>query len=108
MIMSTRTGLIVTVYKPADGMDCTNGGETARFQKFVATGKGIEGPFEPSAEMPEMKILPRLGGLGGYRAVPASIPEGKWTMFGGNFIYTSDSRFPSRYPIPVHDRVEFA
>ena len=27
-------------------------------------------------------------------------------MFGGNFIHTSDSRFPSNYPIPVHDRFE--
>ena len=27
-------------------------------------------------------------------------------MFGGNFVYTSDSRFPGRYPIPVHDRYE--
>jgi hypothetical protein len=27
-------------------------------------------------------------------------------MFGGTFIYSSDSRFPSKYPIPLHDRVE--
>jgi hypothetical protein len=27
-------------------------------------------------------------------------------MFGGNFIHTSDSRFPSSAPIAVHDRVE--
>ena len=27
-------------------------------------------------------------------------------MFGGNFIYSCDSRFPSDYPIPVHDRYE--
>lgn len=27
-------------------------------------------------------------------------------MFGGNFIYCSDSRFPNKYPIPVHDRFE--
>ena len=35
--------------------------------------------------------------------------EGKWVMFGGAFVYTSDSRFTrevSRQPIPVHDRVE--
>lgn len=40
-------------------------------------------------------------------AVPKSVLDTKeWSMFGGNFIYTSDSRFPSQYPIPVHDRVE--
>lgn len=27
-------------------------------------------------------------------------------MFGGNFIYTSDGRFPETYPIPLHDRSE--
>ena len=24
--------------------------------------------------------------------------------FGGSFIHSSDSRFPTKYPIPVHDR----
>ena len=27
-------------------------------------------------------------------------------MFGGNFVTTSDSRFPTSAPIPVHDRFE--
>jgi hypothetical protein len=41
------------------------------------------------------------------RVVPKSLLDsGKWTMFGGNFVYTSDSRFPSNSPIAVHDRVE--
>lgn len=32
----------------------------------------------------------------------------KWSMFGGCFAYSSDSRFQdySEYPIPIHDRVE--
>lgn len=41
------------------------------------------------------------------RAVPKSILDsGVSSMFGGNFIYTSDSRFPSDQPIKVFDRVE--
>jgi len=41
------------------------------------------------------------------RAVPVSVLKSKnWYMFGGNYISTSDSRFPARYPIPVFDRVE--
>lgn len=41
------------------------------------------------------------------RAIPKSILDsGVRSMFGGNFIYTSDSRFPSDHPIKVHDRVE--
>jgi len=33
----------------------------------------------------------------------------KWTMMGGNFGYTSDSRFRanvSTAPMPIHDRIE--
>lgn len=40
--------------------------------------------------------------------VPVCV-KGKWTMNGGNFVYTSDSRFGRKYghqPIAVHDRVE--
>lgn len=48
-----------------------------------------------------------VGGKKYLYAVPKSVLDAKeWSMFGGNFIYTSDSRFPSQYPIPVHDRVE--
>jgi len=40
-------------------------------------------------------------------AVPAAIAKsGRHSMAGGNWIYTSDSRFPSDAPISVHDRVE--
>lgn len=27
-------------------------------------------------------------------------------MFGGNFVYSSDSRFPFDYPLGIHDRFE--
>ena len=30
----------------------------------------------------------------------------KWTMFGGTFVHTSDSRFPYAHPIKLHDRYE--
>jgi hypothetical protein len=39
---------------------------------------------------------------------PNIIPEGKHSMFGGNYLISSDSRFRSvsNYPVPCHDRVE--
>jgi len=41
-------------------------------------------------------------------AVPYTIKKsGKHSMMGGNFLYTSDSRFPSEAPIAIHDRVEY-
>ena len=49
----------------------------------------------------------KLFGEDAWYAVPAGIyKSNKHSMFGGNFIHTSDSRFPGRAPIPVHDRVE--
>ena len=40
-------------------------------------------------------------------AVPYSIYKtGRHSMMGGNFLYTSDSRFPSEAPIAIHDRIE--
>ena len=39
-------------------------------------------------------------------AVPVELADRGCAMFGGTFIYTSDSRFPLRHPIPLHDRVE--
>jgi hypothetical protein len=40
--------------------------------------------------------------------VPLSEADTGRTMNGGNFVYTSDSRFSalSKYPLPVHDRIE--
>jgi hypothetical protein len=46
-------------------------------------------------------------GKHGMIAVPYTIyKSGRHSMFGGNFLYTSDSRFPSDAPIAIHDRIE--
>lgn len=106
----TRKGLFVHVLRSASLGDCTNGGVTARFDRFVLTGEGVEGPFAPTADAPELRLVRRPGvGRGGatyLHAVPNDGREGAVRMFGGNYITTSDSRFPSDYPIPVHDRYE--
>ena len=40
------------------------------------------------------------------RAIPVEhILSGAWTMFGGNFLYSGDSRF-FEHPIKIHDRIE--
>lgn len=43
-----------------------------------------------------------------YYAVPSNLDKEKWSMFGGRFVYSSDSRFSQicGYPIGIHDRVE--
>ena len=56
----------------------------------------------------ELVLVEReLFGKPAWYAKPAGLLKSNThSMFGGNFIYTSDSRFPSRAPIQVHDRVE--
>lgn len=62
--------------------------------------------FLPCDGVPVLKVENFHGRL---RAVPCFDDGTKrpgWFMFSGNFVYTSDSRFPNDYPIPVHDRQE--
>lgn len=98
-------GLLVNVYR--DKHDCTNEGISSRHDRMVLTGDGIPEIFEPSEREPEIRLVYRPN-INYYHAEPT---EGKrphcagW-FFGGNFIHTSDSRFPNRYPIPIHDRQE--
>ena len=52
-------------------------------------------------------IVRTIGDTTANYVVPASIAKGnKMPMFGGNFVYSSDSRFPSDAPIKIHDRIE--
>jgi hypothetical protein len=99
-------GLLVFVYRSNDG-DCTNGGVTSRFDKFILVGKGVDPVFGSSEETPILYLVRRKR-FEDMIAVPI-LPKNEdgWTgMFGGNFIYTSDGRFPSGQPIKVHDRFE--
>jgi hypothetical protein len=106
-------GLHVHVHVLRDSLgDHTNGGITSKHDSFTLTGQGVDGPFEPNDRAPELVlVLRQLGGRYGtyLHAEPAVQPTGMCgPMFGGNFIFSSDSRFPNSYPIPVHDRFETA
>lgn len=106
-------GLRVSVYKHGK-YDCTLNGVSSRHDTLTlvgrhpVTGEEIRGPFDPSDEAPAVKLqVKMIGGEAYVSAVPVTPPDGKsWAMFGGNFIYTSDGRFPEKYPIPLHDRYE--
>ncbi len=101
------TGLPVGVYRHADGHDCTNNGVSSKFKEFtlIVPGQDI-GPFEPSEKAPALYLRSQtVGGKVHLSAVP-SLDDGKWYMFGGNFIFSSDGRLPGRTPIPIHDRCE--
>lgn len=100
-------GLMVRVLRSEH--DSTNNGATSRFNRFILVDSEVAGVFEPDKKMPALKLVRRtISGKPYLHAEPLDpVPAGHvGYMFGGNFIFTSDSRFPSRYPIPVHDRMD--
>lgn len=104
-------GLLVSVYRDASGVDCTNGGATSVFAQFVLCGPGIAEIFEPSEGAPALVLVRRTvaGGADYLHAEPAGLRDsGGRPMFGGNFVSSSDSRFRAAcgVALPVHDRTE--
>ena len=107
-------GIHVLNYRSELG-DCTNGGESASAKGFTVIN--CEGPFEPCENYPaaELVVAEPIGGRKILRLIPES-KKGKWTMFGGNYATTSDSRFSKLCEellgtnfygaVAVHDRVE--
>ena len=108
-----KMGLMVNVFRHSD-MDCTNHGVTSTHDNFVLVGSAPV--FEVRDDRPGLYLMK-------YRGRVIACPEDLvlsdrrargelevtglhgW-MFGGNFVYTSDSRFPSDAPIHVYDRKE--
>ena len=86
--------------------DSTNNGLTSREDSIILHyGPDMQVDMIPDDEL--ILVERTIFGKQSNYAVPASIfKSGVHSMFGGNFIHTSDSRFPSDAPISVHDRVE--
>jgi hypothetical protein len=105
-------GLMAGVYKNGT-RECTNGGVTANVDHVVIVSDEYDMPdiFEATEDMPALRLETRDVGLARFPVlVPVDCPkdgrQGPY-MFGGNFVYTSDSRFPSDTPIKVFDRREW-
>lgn len=102
-------GLLVTILRSALG-DTTNDGVTGvrkGHKSVLLVGDGVAEVFEENESRPTLRLVRRNLGGEYLHAEPVVQPRGMvGPMFGGNFVHSSDSRFPSRYPIPVHDRFE--
>jgi hypothetical protein len=107
-------GMYINVYRDAGGYDCSKNGVSRNFNSVCVTN--IEGPFEPTEERPAVLLLEGPGPGGNPILVPIEVIEsGAHYMFGGNFGYTSDSRFSEAVKkiapgntgaVKFHDRVE--
>lgn len=106
MNKSTQQYLPVDVYSNADRRDCTNGGVTSNPDvQLVVPCKDGHITREEAEKHYTILEVGRILDTIHFK------PEGATghTMFGGNFVCTSDSRFNKQYgrqPVHVHDRVE--
>ena len=102
--MATKKGLLVSVYKDNMG-DSTLNGISSKCDTMILIGEDIPELFEGDENNTLILVKRTLFGKEYLHAEPIKNNGFNW-MFGGNFIYTSDSRFPNKYPIAIHDRHE--
>ena len=99
--------LPVDVYRSA-GSDCSlNGVTSIEGVKLVVPCADGHITEDNVADFGYTKLV--AGEKGGRINFVPENTENRWTMFGGNFVYTSDSRFSRAYgsaPVHVHDRIE--
>ena len=115
-------GLNVEVFRSGDGYDCTRNGISSKTDYLCLVN--VEGPNQPGINSSPAMIV-KGNGPGLVKIVPAIklhpedsewMPDPRWCMMGGNFVYTSDSRFhraveritggASYGAVPIHDRIE--
>jgi len=107
-------GLRVSIYKNPLFKGCANGGlsEYADEATLVPSPDFPDVPeiFEVSEDSPAVAMVKR--DIGGEYLTAYPVDEDgnickSGRMMGGTYISTSDSRFPARYPVPLHDRTEW-
>lgn len=107
------TGLLVNVFYNPLG-DCTAGGVSSKQSRFILVDEKITAPFKVEEDVVYLVLVRRNLSCGEYihaeprmngKKLPGTVGL-VGPMMGGNFIYASDSRFPNKYPIPIHDRYE--
>lgn len=112
--MNIVNAIPIDVMRSSRFGDCTNGGISSRFSELLIVCEDghrqidLDNPPENACKM----VKRYLFGQFHYHIEPLSRPTGAGWMAGGNFGYTSDSRFSAMCgctgnAISIHDRQEF-
>ena len=103
-------GLICSIFEDKRLGNCSLNGISKNYNEVLLIGNDVDGIFEETETRPSVILEKRKinGREPEYLTVypKEKYKNNKWYMFGGCFIYSSDGRFPSDYPIPLHDRTE--
>lgn len=109
-----QKGLLVFLLKPISGSCDGIANFSSKCDKVILVPSpdfpNIPEIFEVTNDCPAVAIVKRniQGGeepyLTAYPVINGKIDKDR--MMGGCYIKTSDSRFPARYPVPLHDRLE--
>ena len=109
--------LSVDIYKHRD-RGCTNGGLSDQCDEAILIWDESYEEIIKNAPHYSRHAFVLVSGYGSreFKAVPLAEvidvhdhtkPYNTYrSMFGGNFLYSSDSRFPADHPIHIHDRYE--
>lgn len=96
--------MIANIYKAHYG-DCSNNGISARNDCVMVVSPEYENTNDWTGENVCVIRERNVYGKRHVYLVPFKLRD-RHTMFGGCFVYSSDSRFPENRPLPLHDRVE--
>lgn len=102
-----KKGMWVDVYRSARDGDASLNGISSKFDELLLVGPGVPELFEADNEDQVVYLDKIMDHVIARPLKPGGKDRG---MFGGNFIYTSDSRFRELTkrggPIHIHDRFE--
>lgn len=121
-----RTGKLTGRHSTWEVRDCTLNGWSSQFDQVCVVN--ASGPFEPSDSCPGVMVFKHCTVLALHAVLVEHHENKKWTMMGGNFLHSTDSRFGelcrnlltnSPDPrasfgnihfgygaVPIHDRIE--
>ena len=103
--------LYINVLRNNSWGDCSNNGISARYNRLLMITEDEMLNYSGETKNVVVRIDRILFG----KVMPVLVPLEIYSyyktnklpvMMGGNFGYTSDSRFNWDYPLPIHDRVE--
>lgn len=103
-----QRGLSAEVFRSELG-DCTNGGISSEARELYLLGCETS-PFYPT-DLRQCVMIEGRDVMGEhYVSAKPIVHRKRWYMAGGNFLYTSDSRYKEitgiSYPVSIHDRYE--